>query len=228
MATTDNCWAHTGCSLPFTPSFARRFHVPLALNNIKRYQALSLSHTHTHISTFQIYKSTPEGKRTEPEGGWRSVRATVSQSPGPFLIYLTDTRGPAAKKKRPLLLFQSFHRLLLKMRLCTMRTFHRILQKVEILVSDKNKMSTNCGELFSFDYKFLLNNTHTHNILTLKWCQIFNICTDQLRSLCKVGNKTPSQWKPTPKFVQFVNKCSALTLLHIKICDCLVSAANFT
>ena len=58
----------------------------------------SLSHTHTHISTFQIYKSTPEGKRTEP--GRLTIRPRHRQSiTRPFSYLSHYSRGPAAKEE---------------------------------------------------------------------------------------------------------------------------------
>lgn len=193
MVTTDNCWAHTGWSLPFAPSFARCFHVPLALNNIKRYQALSLAHIFQHFKYIKVHLEAKERSR----GGWWSVRATVSQSPGPFLIYLTDNGGPAVKK-RPLLLFQSFHRLLLKMR-CVQCALLSYITKVEILVSDKNKMSTNRAEFVLFDWLQVAGyNTHAH-------AQYIN--TKRMKNHHRSTlQRTPSQLKTnSKKFVQIIN-----------------------
>lgn len=76
--------------------------------------------------------------------------------------------------------------------------FYHILQKVEILVSDKNKMSTNRAEFVLFDW-LQVAGTHAHNILTLKG---WKIRSDQ----DKVGNEPPSQLKTnSKKFVQIIN-----------------------
>lgn len=159
MVTTDNCWAHTGLSLPFTPSFSCRFHVPLALNNIKRYQALSLSRTHTHISTFQIYKSTPEGKRTK--AGRLTIHPRHRQSiTRPFSYLVSPILGVRRQKKRRLLLFQSFHRFLLKMRCVQCALFIVYYKNLRFWSQTKIKWVQIVESLFSLIASCWITRTH--------------------------------------------------------------------